>query len=875
MVTRWPLTGRDNDLAALINARRSHAPGVLVTGDAGVGKSRLLAEFIGTEPDRPIIRITGFTAMRDIPFGAVAAWLDATPADPATLIESTVAAIVGNAPANRAPLVIVDDAHWLDEASAMVVNQLASRRHVFVLIALRTLDDAPTPIGDLHRDDVVDHLPLQPLTFDETRDLLEAVLGGRLHRQSAEDLWALTAGNLLYIREIVTADLASGNLTTDGDECLWHGQPGVTETLTELIDKQLGRVADAMADLIDVLAIAGSLPIDALTAISTVSPELVADAVAADLIVVTGDPPTARLVHPLYSEVRLQRMGQLRRARLQGELADAMGAHPSGNPRDIMLRAVLAMESGATEDPVPFLAGAAAAAAWCDIDLTLALDRAAVEAGGGLTAEVAYAYHLTVANQGRAADEALAAILAKPGLPEDQTALLTFVYAGNSFWDLQRPDRSEEILAEALDHIDGEAARATLIGLRGAIACYQGRHSDGLRLTADALAEPTLAGVPHIFTAMGRTISLGATGQYTRIDEYRARAHDDAAISVPGSIRYSLLTLELQAAAIAGDLATADEIAQTYSTEASLLPGFARTLTTYMRGYSAYFRGQVTEAADCIRGVVARLAADERATPGWEYACRNRLATLYALGGQPEKAATHHDWMTDHPHPSLRYVDSEILLSRGWVSAATGETSRALEFAAQAVELTRERGEPGNEVLALQAATQWGDDTTHVRLAELTDIVDGPRAAHAAAHARALADHDADGLWAASTAWAQLGDQLAAADAAAQSAVAFAAAGKRGRAQLARDSARRIARTHGFTTPAIRAMAAPAELTRREWEIVELLAQGLTSREIANRLGVATRTVEGHIYRAMTKTNSRDRTELGAYASGKVRGAGT
>ena len=75
-------------------------------------------------------------------------------------------------------------------------------------------------------------------------------------------------GNLLYIREIVNADLASGRLAADdGGEWLWQGGPSVTETLTELIDKQLGDLADPIAELVDVLAIAGALDTSTLTAI--------------------------------------------------------------------------------------------------------------------------------------------------------------------------------------------------------------------------------------------------------------------------------------------------------------------------------------------------------------------------------------------------------------------------------------------------------------------------------------------------------------------------------------------------------------------------------------------------------------------------------
>jgi len=53
-------------------------------------------------------------------------------------------------------------------------------------------------------------------------------------------------------------------------------------------------------------------------------------------------------------------------------------------------------------------------------------------------------------------------------------------------------------------------------------------------------------------------------------------------------------------------------------------------------------------------------------------------------------------------------------------------------------------------------------------------------------------------------------------------------------------------------------------LTDREREIVMLLGQGLSNRDVAERLTVSVRTVEGHIYKAMIKTGTASREELAA-----------
>ena len=52
-------------------------------------------------------------------------------------------------------------------------------------------------------------------------------------------------------------------------------------------------------------------------------------------------------------------------------------------------------------------------------------------------------------------------------------------------------------------------------------------------------------------------------------------------------------------------------------------------------------------------------------------------------------------------------------------------------------------------------------------------------------------------------------------------------------------------------------------LTTREREIATLIAAGLSNAEIADRLFLSVRTVEGHIYRACTKLDLTDRSQLG------------
>jgi DNA-binding NarL/FixJ family response regulator len=124
-------------------------------------------------------------------------------------------------------------------------------------------------------------------------------------------------------------------------------------------------------------------------------------------------------------------------------------------------------------------------------------------------------------------------------------------------------------------------------------------------------------------------------------------------------------------------------------------------------------------------------------------------------------------------------------------------------------------------------------------------------------------DHAAE-LASVSEAFEALGDGVAAVDAAAQAALAYRRQDLRGSALGCAARAEALAERSGADTPTLRQAREPLPLTDREREIVLLLGQGLSNRDVAERLTVSVRTVEGHIYKAMAKTGTASREELAA-----------
>lgn len=156
-----------------------------------------------------------------------------------------------------------------------------------------------------------------------------------------------------------------------------------------------------------------------------------------------------------------------------------------------------------------------------------------------------------------------------------------------------------------------------------------------------------------------------------------------------------------------------------------------------------------------------------------------------------------------------------------------------------------------------------GDRTVADRLAHLATQVEGPRAPAAAAHAAALAADDRPGLLAASVQLETMGALLLAAEAAAQAAVLHRARGAGAQAAFASARATRLTeRCEGARTPALLAGTSPLPISTRDREVATMVATGLSNKQIAARLFVSVRTVEGHIYRACTRLGVTDRTAL-------------
>jgi DNA-binding CsgD family transcriptional regulator len=285
---------------------------------------------------------------------------------------------------------------------------------------------------------------------------------------------------------------------------------------------------------------------------------------------------------------------------------------------------------------------------------------------------------------------------------------------------------------------------------------------------------------------------------------------------------------------------------------------------------SAMFLGSVTLARGQVRGAgrwLREAAGLLRAESGSAFLpiCLAELTQAAALVGDLAAAtqaltdaqASHTSWMA--------FAEPGLALARAWLAAAGGEISKARQLALHAADGANERREHSLAVLALHDVARLGDARSVVaRLRHLASTVEGPLAPACAAHAEALAVHDGPGLDRASESFEAIGAMLLAAEAAAQASATYRSEGKKGSMLASSARARRLLEScEGARTPALSGLA-PDPLTPREREVAMLAAGGLTSPEIADRLVLSVRTVEGYLQRAYVKLGITSRAELGS-----------
>jgi DNA-binding CsgD family transcriptional regulator len=817
--------------------------------------------------------IAGTAASQSIPLSVFTEWIDGADGQLRSLAGAAISALTETSQ-GKPVLIVVDDAQLLDDLSAFVIHQIVRRRAAHVILTARTggADDSMNQFSSLWKDGLLLRLDLQPLSQDQCGALLQAVLGGQVGAQTVQRMWNLTRGNVLFLYQLVREELQEGRLHTNGATWRWTGEMTASPTLVELVDLYVGTAPEEILDVLDLIAVAEPLELAYLATLADSAEIEEAEQHGFIIVEANSGNPVIRFSHPLYGEIRRERLGPLRAARLRGAVARAIKieSQAEGRSTDWLRLALLWLESDLPPDAGVLLAGAIQAFQRLDLDLTNRLCTSALAAGAGPEARLIYALSQYSMGLGIEAEATLDEL--PPGLGSDFLWLVSaMIKIANRQFLLARPEESWTVLEEALAAAPPSMADQ-LLPLRVAGLAMAARPAEAVTATA-SIATEALSALPASILACGEVIALGDLGLPHKAT-IAAETSRRLAANAPEAT-YQMVALHLlhaEALTMGGLIDQVQSLGEQLHAQWADIPADPAGIALAVNGVAALARGDLTSAQQQLRAAIAECQPRHGKT-GVLYLFWLAYTEALARAGKAGAASEALQKAEQHRHPSYVFVEPNRLVATGWVAASRGQISEAIALAGRAADFACAHGQFAREVMALQSALQFGDHSRAERIVELTSLVEGPRAPLAARWATALAHGDGNALLCVSEDLERMGDWIAAADAAAHAAQKFNRSDTHRSRQIASGRASHIIARCGGATPATSTAAAPQPLSPRERQIAALAGQGLSNKQIADTLCMSFRTVEGHIYRACTKLGLNTRSELAhALEQGSVSG---
>ncbi|SDT53263.1 LuxR family transcriptional regulator [Jiangella sp. DSM 45060] len=851
-LSHWPLVGRYDEYAAALQVLTGNdsatAFGVLLIGESGVGKSTLASRLEEAVAETAhVVTVTSPSRAQPVMLGALAPLLtdvgahaDASPISVFQAAANRLARDAGGRPV----VLRVEDGHLLDGASAGVLRMLAMSRRARLLVTSRPNPAIPDDLLALWKDGWLRWIDVAPLDRAETTLLLREALGGVVGRDTDRRMWEASLGNPLYLRELVRSALSRDELLNNHGVWTWTG-PVVPGRLIELVTAELRRRPDSEREVLEIVSLAESLPLPLLFELADT--DTVDPLVEAGMLVVdnAAAPPTVTLSHPVYGEAIRSLVPPGRRRVLRERVVRHLpGPHDASLP-DLLRWVSWALEAGSVPEPELLVEAAAlanrlqqAADGRRFADLALLADPDDVVVAGAL-AERARAHRVLGAVDRAQADLDQLHLLPDEVLTPPLIAHAAITGADVLFHGQADPVAAVRLLDDALPRVAVcTQSSAVVRGHRLAVLMNVGRTDEALDEAVDFLNDTTLPLLARIQLAASVQLSLARAGRVAEALRLGERYMVAARESLSEATAY-LMPLRAAVTVIrlfAGDVDGAERM---HADESDLDIGQVhhhRNVPGLVEGQLAMARGRWSEASGHLGGAIATLRdADPR---GLLPAVLALAAESAVWLGDVDDAARFREEALRQPVHETSTMFGRRRRTLLWVGLARSE-SDAVDNAMDAADAAAAAHLPPAEL-----------DSLHVALLGLADGLPTAREltlSHVAERMAAAAKQ-CDGLLRAD---AMAGYARAVADGDTELAAAFEAT---------------LAGFGIWTTPPRQQTVA---LTRREQEIAPLAAAGISSRDIARRLTISTRTVESHLARIYAKLGITSRAELPAALSGR------
>lgn len=891
----WAFGGRSRELETVVDLLgHDEQPAVFLFGAAGVGKTRLAAEVRARceALDVATLRIVATATTTDVPFAAVAHLLpDHLVTDPgrrttgdaaneAAFLVATIQKSVREYTTGRM-VVFVDDAHLLDSLSATVVSTLITTGSAQVVATVRSGAELHDALNAVLRSGEAQRVDVGAMTDSEINTLVHKALGESIDEASLATFRATAAGNMLYLRELVLGAIETQQLTQFEGSWHLHRAPAPNQRLRDLLGTRLANLSAGDDHAVALLAAGGRLEL-------TLLESLAGDADLADLeargILVVVEPLAASasrrsspvpqrdtqvmFAHPLFGEEVLARLPKLRLRAVRIELATALMSRHVDNASDDLRVAVLRLDAGVPGDSTALERGARLARFAHDFAVTARLAGAAFAdapspALGLLLGESLY-------ETGRF-DESVDVLRTSLKATNDQREIVTIggQLLTALFWGVGDDEAAGRVIDELSDRLSAPECVGALLAHRASIATFGGNPALGLQLLdfLPSLEDPVA--FCQISVTRSSTLTLVGRSVDGLADADRALALH-AGFAEPLLLPHPSIHLAngafallqggspveaLRRAELGYGQAMADSVAvslvwcQLVAGDACLLLGqgalalehFEVALRDALR---ELFRGQVAIA--------------------WAGIAMSRARLGDAKGARVAMARS------DAETSRIGSFDLNVCAARATVSVVSGEYGSACAELQRGATLAAAGGNVIGEAWMLHELARFGmAHGVGERIQSLADMCENALVRGRALHVSALVSNDPEALLDAGAALLACGAPVLAAEAALQASSSFARAGDERRANASALRSQEL--LQGTDTPLL--IEAPTAatltpLTAREREIAYLASEGISNKEISERLFLSLRTVENHLSRVFVKLGISSRQELRAVLSG-------
>jgi class 3 adenylate cyclase len=324
-----PFVGRDLELRWLVDrvarAAEGESPAVIVTGEPGIGKSRLLVELAEAAAPVPTLTVRGLPERANVPFAPFTDVLDHSTSTSGRreLLDGLAAAVrarLGTSPS----LLLVEDVHWFDPSSLDLVAHALRTGALAGVCTVMTARQLPDELAELG--DALQRVTLTALPAPLARQLAAALLDG--DHPELDELVDRGDGVPLFLEQ----------LARFADDGTTPASQRLPTSVHELLGVQLDRLGPQrwFAQVASVFGRTFPVAAAARLAERDDVEQALAALVAAGLV--TADEPlaggdgTASFRHALVRDVAYRSLLRRDRERLHGHVADELDAAGGHEP---------------------------------------------------------------------------------------------------------------------------------------------------------------------------------------------------------------------------------------------------------------------------------------------------------------------------------------------------------------------------------------------------------------------------------------------------------------------------------------------------------------------------------------------------------------